>query len=132
MEDVCEILNKSKTIAVLGISRNMGRTSTSIAHYLKRNGYNVVGVNPNHNFTDSDGIKIYNSLLEIPHQIDIVNVFRRSEDIPEIMSDVLENNPKVLWLQLGIYNDTAVGPAIAKGIKVIQDTCIKVEHSFCG
>lgn len=129
--DICEILKTSKTIAVVGISSNQFKTSRNIAEYLIRNGYNVVGVNPNKNFTDADGIKVYNSLKEIPHKIDIVNVFRKSEDILEIIDEVNEISPKVLWLQLGIRNDEAVKSSMQKGIIVVQDSCIKVEHSFC-
>jgi len=128
---LCKILETSKTIAVVGISSNPMRTSRDIADYLVINGYDVVGVNPNKNFTDADGIKVYNSLMEIPHKIDIVNVFRRSEDIPFIIPDVLLIEPKVLWLQLGIRNDKAIKEVIKKGIETIQDTCIKVAHSFC-
>ncbi len=131
MKNYCEILKKSKTIAVLGISRNPFRTSRSIANYLIKYGYDVVGVNPNKNFTNADGIKVYNSLKEIPHKIDIVDVFRKSESIPEIIDDVNAINPKVLWLQLGIRNDEAVISTEEKGIIVIQDLCIKIEHSFC-
>ena len=127
----CEILKTSKTIAVVGISSNPSRISRNIALYLLRNGYNVVGVNPNKNFNNADGIVVYNSLKEIPHKIDIVNVFRKSEDIPFIMDDVLEIMPKTLWLQLGIRNDEAVEKVLNKGVNVIQDSCIKVEHSFC-
>ena len=127
----CEILKTSKTIAVVGISSNPSRISRNIALYLLRNGYNVVGVNPNMNFNNADGIVVYNSLKEIPHKIDIVNVFRKSEDIPFIMDDVIEIMPKTLWLQLGIRNDDAVEKVLNKGVNVIQDSCIKVEHSFC-
>lgn len=128
---LCKILEISKTIAVVGISSNPMRTSRDIAYYLIINGYDVVGVNPNKNITDADGIKVYNSLMEIPHKIDIVNVFRRSEDIPYIIPDVLMIKPKVLWLQLGIRNDKAVKEVIEQGIETVQDTCIKVAHSFC-
>ena len=131
MVDKCKILKESQNIAVVGISRNSFKTSREIARYLIRNGYNVIGVNPNENFTEADGIKVYNNLLEIPHKIDIVNVFRRSEDIPLLIEDVMSINPKVLWLQLGIRNDEAVKEVIDKGITVIQDSCIKVDHSIC-
>lgn len=131
MNTSCQILKENKSIAVVGISRNMNRTSTSIAHYLKRNGYNVVGVNPNHTFTNSGEIIIYNNLREIPHKIELVNVFRKSEDIPSLIDDVINIKPNVLWLQLGIRNDSAVDPVKSKGITVVQDTCIMVEHSYC-
>ncbi len=129
--DVCEILKHSKLIAVVGISSNPNRTSRSIAEYLRHNGFSVVGVNPNTNFTDANGIKVYNSLEEISEPIDIVNVFRKSNDIPFLIDDVLKAKPKVLWLQLGIRNDEAVASVIEEGITTIQNMCIKVEHSYC-
>ena len=129
--DVCEILNQSKVIAVIGISSNPNRTSRSIAEYLRHSGFRVVGVNPNKNFTDANGIKVYNSLDEISDPIDIVNVFRKSNDIPLLIDDVLKAKPKVLWLQLGIRNDEAVASVIKEGITTIQNMCIKVEHSYC-
>ncbi len=131
MNENCKVLKNNKSIAVIGISRNISRTSTSIAHYLKRNGYDVVGVNPNTSFSKSGDIVVYNDLKEIPHKIDIVNVFRKSEDIPSLIDDILGVGPNVLWLQLGIRNDVAVEPVRKAGIKVIQDTCIMVEHSYC-
>lgn len=131
MNDNCKILKENKKIAVVGISRNISRTSTSIAHYLKRNGFEVVGVNPNKSFVNSGEIIVYNNLKDIPHKIDIINVFRKSEDIPSLVDDILNVSPKVLWLQLGIRNDSAVEPVKKAGIKVVQDTCIMVEHSYC-
>jgi uncharacterized protein len=127
----CELLKKSKTIAIVGLSRNPDRTSRTIASYLIRNGFAIVGVNPNESFTDANGIQIYNSLQEIPHKIDIVSVFRKSEDIPSIIEDVISIEPNSLWLQLGIRNDSAVSKVSEKGIQVIQDSCIKVDHSLC-
>ena len=127
--DTCEILKNSKTIAVYGISRNPERTSRRIAEYLKSNGYEVVGVNPA--ISEAGGIKVYPSLKEIPFDIDIVDVFRRSEDVPALIDDVLAKKPKVLWLQLGIRNDEAVKPVEDQGIIAIQDTCIKIAHSQC-
>lgn len=131
MTDYCKLLKNYRNIAVVGISRHVGRTSTSIAHYLKRNGYNVYGVNPNKSFNYSGEIKIYDNLTEIPDNIDIVNVFRKSEDIPSLIEDINSVSPKVLWLQLGIRNDEAVSQLPQDKIKVIQDTCIMVEHSSC-
>ena len=125
----CEILKNSKTIAVVGVSSNPTRTSRMIVNYLISAGYNVVGVNPGK--PKIDGLEVFAKLTDIPFQIDIVNVFRKSEDIPQIIPDVLAVNPKTLWLQLGISNDDAVKPCIDKGIITIQDKCIKVEHSIC-
>ena len=129
MIDICKILNETKTIAVVGISSNPSRTSRVIADYLQANGYNVVGVNPGK--PKIEGMDVYAKLTDIPFEIDIVDVFRKPEDIPQVIPDVLEKNPKVLWLQLGIRNDDAVKPAIDKGIVTIQDKCIKIEHGGC-
>ncbi len=127
--DICKILKESKTVAVLGISSNPNRTSRMIASYLQRAGYNVVGVNPGK--PKIEGIDVYARISDIPFEIDIVDVFRRSEDIPQIIPDVLASNPKILWLQLGIWNDEAVEPCVTKGIVTIQNKCIKIEHSMC-
>jgi predicted CoA-binding protein len=127
--NICEILKNSKTIAVVGISSNPARTSRMIADFLQLAGYDVVGVNPGK--PKIDGIEVYANLKDIPFEIDIVNIFRKSEDIPQLIPDVLAINPKVLWLQLGIWNDEAVQPCIENGITTIQDKCIKIEHNMC-
>ena len=126
---ISEILTRFKKVAVVGISRQPFKISRQIAEYLEDNGFEVVGVNPA--FTDADGIKVYPKLQDIPGEIDIVNVFMRSENIPEIIDDVIAKNPKVLWLQSGIRNDEAVKPVISKGIITIQDRCIMIEHQSC-
>ena len=128
---ICDILKFTKTIAVVGISRRPFSTSRNIADYLVSIGYDVVGVNPNRSFKDADGITIYNNLDEIPFEVDIVNVFRRSEDIPELIPDVLKKKPKVMWLQQGIRNDEAVKPLRDENITVIQDKCISVYSNYC-
>ena len=127
--DICKILEESKTIAVVGISSNPNRTSRMIADFLIRKGYNVVGVNPGK--PKIEGIEVFANLKDIPFEIDIIDVFRKPEDIPQIIPDVLAVNPKVLWLQLGIRNDDAVKPVVEKGIKTVQDRCIKIEHGMC-
>lgn len=131
MIDTCEILREAKTIAVVGFSKNKSRTSRQIASFLKSVGYNVFGINPTIEENEIDGIPIYHSLLDVPQKIDIVNVFRKSEDIPELINDIKNVNPKVLWLQLGIRNDSVVEPLQKLGIKIIQDTCIYVEYNNC-
>jgi hypothetical protein len=129
MRTTCEILKESKTIAVVGISGKPGRDSGRIALFLKSKGYNVVGVNPIKK--EFEGIKVYGSLKDIEFPIDIVDVFRNSASIPQLIPDVLDVNPKVLWLQLGIRNDEAVKPVADAGIEVIQDECIAIEYNFC-
>ena len=129
MKTTCEILKEAKTIAVIGISNKPGRDSGRIALFLKDRGYNVIGVNPIQQ--DFEGIKVYKKLTDIEHDIDIVDVFRNSISIPNLIPDVLIKKPKVLWLQLGIRNDEAVKPAEEEGIQVIQDKCIAIEYNFC-
>ncbi len=129
MRNLCEILKESKTIAVVGISGNPARTSRQIAEFLLRKGYKVVGVNPS--IERAGEIEVYKSLTEVPFDIDIVDVFRRSEFIPDLIPDVLKKQPKTLWLQLGIYNDQAVRPVIEAGIETVQDTCIMVTYNAC-
>lgn len=126
MKSVKEILSDTKTIAVIGISDKPNRDSGSIAKFLLDKGYNVVGVHPT--LKDVFGIKVYKSLDEIPHKIDLVNVFLASEKIPEIIPSVEKISPKYLWLQLGVRNDNAVKLLIEKGVEVIQDKCIAVEY----
>lgn len=126
---LCSILENSKTIAVVGISRYASRTSRQIADFLVSKGYKVAGVNPA--LPEIDGIPVYKSLTDIPHKIDIVDVFRRSEFIPDLIDDVLKIEPKVFWLQLGIRNDDAVENLSEKNITVVQDTCIAIQHNHC-
>jgi predicted CoA-binding protein len=126
---ICELLKSSKNIAVIGLSDNPMRTSFDIAHLLLRNGFNVVGVNPL--ISKSGEIVVYPNLTSVPFKIDIVNVFRRSEFIPDIVNDVIQVNPKALWLQQGIRNDNAVKPVQEKGITVLQDICIAVYYNLC-
>jgi predicted CoA-binding protein len=129
VKDICELLKNSKTIAVVGLSDRPGRTSYDIAEFLISKNYTVVGVNPL--IKKSGSIDVYPTLKDVPFEIDIVNVFRRSETIPEIIADVLSVNPKALWLQQGIRNDEAVQPVIEKRIQVIQDKCIAVYYNLC-
>ena len=129
LKEICKILSEAKTIVVVGLSDNPDRTSRQIAEYLVDKGYKVVGVNPN--ISKSGEIDVYPNLTDIPFEIDIVDVFRRSETIPELIPDVLKVNPKTLWLQEGVRNDHAVKPVIEKGIYTIQDKCIAVYYSLC-
>lgn len=129
MKTICKLLSEAETIAVVGLSDNPGRTSRQIAEFLVAKGYKVVGVNPL--IKKSGEIPVYPDLASIPFDIDIVDVFRRSETIPDIINDVLGKNPKALWLQQGIRNDDAVRPVIAKGIFTVQDKCIAVYYNLC-
>ncbi len=125
----CEILKNAGSIAVVGFSSDPNKTSREIADFLVDNGFNVVGVNPN--FEGETDMPVYSSLMDVPFEIDIANVFMRSENIDLINKDVLNKKPKVLWLQLGIRNDEAVVPAEKTGITIVQDECIKINHYHC-
>ncbi len=125
----CELLKNAKRIAVVGLSRNPFKIIRMIADYLIKYGYLVVGVNP-YNCDEFD-VPVYKSLIDVPLKIDIVNIFRKSEDIAELIPDILKINPRAVWLQQGIKNDRAVAPLIKNGIMVIQDECIKIVHSMC-
>lgn len=129
MENFCEILKHSKNIAVVGISDKPGRDSGWIARFLSEQGYNVFGVNPV--LEKFDGIPIYKSLREIPVPIDIVDIFRRSEFVPDIVKDAIEINAKVVWMQLGVINYEAEKLALNSGLKIVMNRCIAVEYRRC-
>ena len=129
MNSICQILKEAKNIAVVGLSDKLYRDSYRIALFLRDNGYKVIGVNPF--LKNVEDIVVYKSLVHIPIKIDIVDVFRRSETIPDLVQDVLIIKPKTLWLQLGITNDKALMPVLNAGIEVIQDKCIMIEYLNC-
>ena len=124
--DTAEILRKYKTIAVVGLSPNQMRPSYGVSEYMKRSGYKIIPVNPGH--AEILGEKSYRTLDDVPEPVEIVNVFRRSEYIPEVAEAAIRKGAKVLWLQEGIYNEEAAEKARAAGLEVIMDTCILKEH----
>lgn len=115
------------TVAVVGCSSTSGKAAHDIPKYLIDHGYNVIPVNP---FADEIfGREAYDSLADVDAEIDIVDVFRPSEEVPEIVDEVLERtDASVIWLQLGIRHDEAATKAEEAGKRVVQDKCIKVEH----
>ena len=115
------------TIAVVGCSTTPGKAAHDIPKYLIDHGYNVIPVNP---FTDEIfGREAYDSLADVPDEIDIVDVFRPSEEVPDIVDAALERDDvDVIWLQLGIRDDEATVRAQEAGTRVVQDKCLKVEH----
>ena len=125
MNNIEQIIKESKTIAVIGLSSKEEKASRKVAKFLIENGFKVVGVNPA--IKKAGEIDVYPDLNSIPFDVDIVDVFRKSEDIPSLIPDILVKKPKVLWLQLGIQNDEAVKPAIEAGIFTVQNKCIKIE-----
>lgn len=129
MNKICEILNSSKNIAVVGISNKPGRDSGIIARFLKDRGFNVYGVNPALNRFDD--IPIYKSLKEIPVPIDIVDIFRRSEFVMEIVKEAIEIKAKIIWMQYGVINYEAKKLAEESGLIVVINECIAVEYRRC-
>lgn len=120
------VLNDARRIAIVGLSQRTETPSNEVAVYLKSNGYHIIPVNPV--YPEILGTRSYPSVSDIPGEVDLVLVFRRSQDIPELVSDVIEIAPKYLWLQLGIRNDEAVVDVEARGTAVYQDICIKQTH----
>ncbi len=116
-----------ETVAVVGCSSTPGKPAYDIPRYLDRQGYDVIPVNP---FADELLDKTtYDSLSEVPDEIDIVDVFRPSEEVSDIVDEALERDDvKVIWLQLGIHDDAAVTRAEKAGRKVVEDRCMKPEH----
>ena len=124
---IAQILRTSKTIAVVGLSSKPERASYQVAAYLQRHGYRIIPVNPRE--TQVLGEPAYASLHDVPVAIDIVDVFRESSAVPEIVADAIAIGAKVLWLQLDIHHADAESQATAAGITVISDVCIKIAHA---
>ena len=124
--DISEILKNSKTIAVVGLSGRPERASYDVASYLLSHGYTIIPVNPN--ISEWKGIRSYPSLLEIPDKIDVVDIFRRSEFVPEIVDQAIKIKAKVVWMQLGVVHEEAAEKARNAGLDVVMDKCMKVEH----
>lgn len=122
-----ELLQSARTIAVVGLSSDASKASRQVASYLKDKGYKIVPVNPSAD--EIMGLKSYPDLKSIPEPVDVVDVFMRSEGVPEIADQAIAINAKVLWLQLGITNEEAAQKARDAGLTVVQDACLKVEHS---
>jgi uncharacterized protein len=122
-----EMLNTAKTIAVVGLSANPERTSYRVAKYMQDQGYRIIPVNPS--IKESLGEKAYASLKEVPEKIDVVNIFRRSEDVPPVVDEAISVKAKGVWMQEGIINEEAAALARKAGLKVVMDSCIMVQHS---
>jgi predicted CoA-binding protein len=125
--DIRKIL-KQKNIAVVGMSKNEGKPAHFVPKYLIEHGYNVIPVNPT--ITEVLGRKSYPSIADIPDEVDVVDVFRRSEDIPPVVNDAINKKGiKVIWMQSGIYNEEAERKAKENGIDVVFNRCMMVEHN---
>jgi predicted CoA-binding protein len=127
-EEIKNILSTYKTVAIVGISPKGDRPSYIVASYLKTKGYRILPIRP-----DGDillGEKVYPSLQEIPREIevDVVDIFRKSEDVLPVVEEAIQRRVKVVWMQEGIVNSEAAAKAERAGLKVVMDRCIKKEH----
>ena len=120
------ILSQSRVIAVVGLSADWFRPSYFAAKYMQEHGYTVIPVNPR--YPEVLGLKCYRSLREIPGKVDLVDCFRKTEDIPPIAEDAIAIGAKVLWQQLGVKNEAAAARARAAGLDAVTDRCVKIEH----
>jgi predicted CoA-binding protein len=133
--EIKKILTKYKTIAVVGLSRELGKDSHRVSAYLKNHGFRIIPVNP---FADEViGEKSYKSLLDIPPEIqktiEVVDIFRPSKDVPLIVEQAIKlkkmhGKPYVVWMQLGIVNEQAAEAAEKAGLIVVMDRCMMIEH----
>jgi predicted CoA-binding protein len=123
---ILDILKKHRTIAVVGLSANPMRPSFGVTEYMQEAGYRIIPVNPNE--TEVLGEKSYARLEDVREKIEIVNVFRRAEEVPAVVESAIRVGAKVVWMQSGIENEAAAEKALAAGLVVVEDACILVEH----
>ena len=121
-----DILLSTKTIASVGLSGNQGKESYWIASYLQDQGYRIIPVNPTAD--EILGEKAYPDLESIPEKIDVVQVFRRSEDVPPVVDSAIKAGAKVVWMQEGIVNKEAAQKAREAGLQVVMDACMRMTH----
>ena len=121
------VLHSARTIAIVGLSNNELRASYFVGYYLTRHGYRVIPVNPRE--TEVLGEASYASLLDVPVPVDIVNVFRAPDALPQIARDAVAIHAGALWCQFGVINMEGAAIAEAGGLTVIMDRCLKVEHA---
>jgi uncharacterized protein len=120
------LLRNAKTIAVVGLSSRRSRPSYGVSEYMQSKGYRIIPVNPNE--TEILGEKAFRTLEEIPEHVDIVDIFRRPECVPEIVDSAIRIGAKGVWMQEGVVHDEAAGKARAAGLEVVMDRCILKEH----
>ena len=120
------ILNECRTIAVVGLSSNPMRPSYNVAGYLQRNGYRIIPVNPNE--TEVLGERAYASLADVPDKIDLVDIFRRSEEAGHHVDEAIRLGAKAVWMQDDVIDEAAARRAIEAGLMVVMDDCILRQH----
>jgi predicted CoA-binding protein len=121
------ILQQTRSIAMVGLSSNWWRPSNFAASYMLEHGYRVIPVNPN--YPEVLGQKCYPSLRDIPEPVDLVDCFRKPEDVLPLADDAVAIGARVLWLQIGVINHQAAQRAEAAGLEVVMDRCVKIEYA---
>jgi uncharacterized protein len=125
-DQITELLKRARNIAVVGLSDSPLRASYGVAAYLQMHGYRIIPVNPT--ITESLGERAYASLAAVPEKIDLVNIFRRSEYVPEIVDQAIARNVPAIWMQETVIHEPAAEKARRQGIFVVMDRCILKEH----
>jgi len=123
---ITEVLELSKTIAVVGLTDTPVRPSYGVSHYMRSQGYRIIPVNPN--ISEWEGEKAYASLLDVPEKVDIVNIFRRPEFVPEVVEQAIQIKAPMIWMQEGVIHEEAAEKAREAGVFVVMDLCILKEH----
>ncbi len=126
-KDIKVLLLSARTIAVVGLSPKENRPSNMVGRYLQSAGYRIIPVNPGQD--QVFGIPCYPDIAAVPDQIDIVNIFRLSQDVPPIVEQAIQARAGAIWMQQGIINESAAQQAREAGILCIMDRCIKIEHA---
>jgi uncharacterized protein len=124
-DTIIEVLRDSREIAIVGISDDEDRPSYGVAEYLQKRGYHIIPVNPR--LTEVLGEPAYPDLLSIPGPVDVVDIFRRPESVPEIVEQAIEIKAKAVWMQEGVGNQPAAQRARDAGLRVVVDRCMKKE-----
>jgi len=127
-KEIRRILENCRTVAVVGISPKEDRPSYEVAFYLKSKGYRIIPVRPDGE--EILGEKIYRQLAEIPEEVevDVIDIFRKSEDVPPVVEEAIKRGAKVIWMQEGVIHLEAAAKAEKAGLKVVMDRCMKKEH----
>jgi len=125
-QKLTNILKSANTVASVGLSSNPQKESYGVAMYLKEQGYKVIPVNPT--ATEIMGEKVYPSLSDIPEKVDVVQVFRKPEDVPPVVEEAIKIGAKVVWMQEGIVNYEASRKAEGAGLQVVMDACMRASH----
>ena len=127
MDEIEKIIKESKNVAVVGLSNKLGRPSLTVASYLKGQGYKIIPVNPT--IQEVGGDKCYPDLASVPDRIDIVDVFRRSDEVLPVVDAAIKIGAKAIWMQEGIVNEEAADKAREAGLMVVMDKCMLKEHA---